>query len=43
VFTDATAASDGDGTMTITPTNLCSGSTGNGLTFTFRNNTINDF
>src|SRR5438128_516919 len=34
-FTDAGPAADGDGTMTVSPTSVTAGSTGNTLTFTF--------
>jgi hypothetical protein len=35
-FTDASSASSGDGTMTISPTSVVAGSAGNTLTFTFQ-------
>ncbi len=42
VFTDG-LAKDGDGTMTIVPTSVCSGSSGNSLTFTFAAGIGNQF
>ena len=41
-FTDGNAA-NGEGTMTISPTSVCTGSTGNSFTFTFTKPNGNDF
>ena len=39
----AFAASSGNGTMTVSPTSVAAGSTGNQLTFTFTNNSASSF